>query len=286
MADISAKDVAALRKVTGAGMMDCKKALAENDGDMEAAKNWLREKGIAGAAKREGREADQGAIEVQVSAPSNGNGVAVIVELNCETDFVAKGDVFKNALSSLTQVVADQGDTDLGAKKVNGEPVDEFVKGLSGSLGEKIELGRVHRFESADGLLDGYKHIQNERGTVGVIVELGGVDKTNANAIEVAHDIALHIASAAPRYVTRDDVPSEDVERERAIFEAQTKEEGKPEQAWPKIVEGKLGGYFKTVALVEQAFVKDNKMTIGKLVETLGPNAVVRRFARVKIGED
>jgi elongation factor Ts len=281
MADISAKDVAALRKLTGAGMMDCKKALAENDGDMEAAKNWLREKGIAGAAKREGREADQGAIEVLVE----GN-VAVIVELNCETDFVAKGDVFKNALSSLTQVVADEGDTDLGAKKVNGEPVDEFVKGLSGSLGEKIELGRVHRFESADGLLDGYKHIQNERGTVGVIVELGGVDKTNANAIEVAHDIALHIASAAPRYVTRDDVPSADVERERAIFEAQTKEEGKPEQAWPKIVEGKLGGYFKTVALVEQAFVKDNKMTIGKLVETLGPNAVVRRFARVKIGED
>jgi elongation factor Ts len=281
MADISAKDVAALRKATGAGMMDCKKALAETNGDFDAAKDWLREKGIAGAAKRAGREADQGAIEVQVA----GN-VAALVELNCETDFVAKGDVFKTALGSLTKLVHDEGETDLGAKSVNGEPVDEFVKGLSGSLGEKIEIGRVFRFESADGLLDGYKHIQNERGTVGVLVELGGVDRNDAKASEVAHDIALHIASAAPRYVTRDDVPADDVAKEKAILEAQTKEEGKPEQAWPKIVEGKLNGFFKTVALVEQPFVKDNKQTIEALVKTLGGNASVRRFARVKIGED
>jgi elongation factor Ts len=281
MADISAKDVAALRKVTGAGMMDCKNALAETNGDMEAAKNWLREKGIAGAARRAEREADQGAVEVLVEA-----NVAALVELNCETDFVAKGDVFKNALASITTLVAEQGETDLSAKKIDGEPVDEFVKGLSGSLGEKIELGRVHRFESADGLLDGYKHIQNERGTVGVLVELGGVDKNDDKAAEVAHDIALHIASAAPRYVTRADVPAEDVAKERAIFEAQTREEGKPEQAWPKIVEGKLNGFFKTVALVEQAFVKDSKQTIEGLVKSLGPDASIRRFARVKIGED
>jgi elongation factor Ts len=281
MADISAKDVAALRKVTGAGMMDCKKALAETGGDFDAAKDWLREKGIAGAAKRAGREADQGAIEVLVE----GN-VGALVELNCETDFVAKGDVFKTALASLTKLVAKEGETDLGAKKVNGEPVDEFVKGLSGSLGEKIEIGRVFRFETADGLLDGYKHIQNERGTVGVLVELGGVDPNDAKAKEVAHDIALHIASAAPRFVTRDDVPADEVAKEKAIFEAQTKEEGKPEQAWPKIVEGKLNGFFKTVALVEQPFVKDNKQTIAALVKSLGGNAAVRRFARVKIGEE
>ena len=281
MADISAKDVAALRKVTGAGMMDCKKALAETNGDFDLAKDWLREKGIAGAAKRAGREADQGAIEVLVE----GN-VAALVELNCETDFVAKGDVFKTALGSLTKLVHDEGETDLGAKKVNGEPVDEFVKGLSGSLGENIQLGRVFRFESNDGLLDGYKHIQNERGTVGVLVELGGVDRNDAKAKEVAHDIALHIASAAPRFVTRDDVPADEVAKEKAIVEAQTKEEGKPEQAWPKIVEGKLNGFFKTVALVEQPFVKDNKQTIEALVKTLGGNASVRRFARVKIGEE
>jgi elongation factor Ts len=281
MADISAKDVAALRKATGAGMMDCKKALAETNGDFDAAKDWLREKGIAGAAKRAGREADQGAVEVLV----DGN-VAALVELNCETDFVAKGDVFKTALGSLTKLVHDEGDADLGAKTVNGEPVDEFVKGLSGSLGEKIEIGRVSRFETADGLLDGYKHIQNDRGTVGVLVELGGVDKNDAKAKEVAHDIALHIASAAPRFVTRDDVPADEVAKEKAVLEAQTKEEGKPEQAWPKIVEGKLNGFFKTVALVEQPFVKDNKQTIEALVKALGGNASVRRFARVKIGED
>jgi elongation factor Ts len=281
MADISAKDVAALRKVTGAGMMDCKKALEETSGDLEAAKDWLREKGIAGAAKRAGREADQGAVEVLVE----GN-VAALVELNCETDFVAKGDVFKQAVSGLTKLVADQGDTDLGGKTYEGAPVDEFVKGLSGTLGEKIEVGRVFRFETDGGLLDGYKHIQNERGTVGVVVELGGVDTNDDTVRSVAHDIALHIASAAPRFVSRDEVPPELVARERDIYEAQTKEEGKPEQAWPKIIEGKLNGFFKTVALVEQAFVKDNKQTIDTVVKSLGPDAHVRGFARVKIGEE
>ena len=281
MADISAKDVAALRKITGAGMMDCKKALLENDGDMERAKDWLREKGIAGAAKRSGRAADQGAIEVLVT-----DNVAAVVELNCETDFVAKGEGFGQSLAGLTKLVVDDGDQDLGAKTINGETVDDYVKGLSGTLGEKIEIGRVFRFETTDGLLDGYKHIQSDRGTVGVIIELGGVDRTNAKAREVAHDIALHIASAAPRYVTRDEVPPEEVARERDIYEVQTREEGKPEQAWPKIIEGKLNGFYKTVALVEQSFVKDNKQTVEAVVKALGPDAHIRGFARVKIGEE
>jgi elongation factor Ts len=281
MADIAAKDVAALRKTTGAGMMDCKKALQECEGDMDAAKLWLREKGLAAAGKREGRDADEGAVEVRVDGS-----VGVIVELNCETDFVAKGEPFQQALAKLTQLVMAEGTDDLGNKTIEGSTVDDFVKGLSGTLGEKMELGRVYRFETQDGVLDGYKHIQNERGTVGVLVELAGVDPADAQARAVAHDIALHIASAAPRFVTRDDVPKDEVERERGVLEAQTKEEGKPEQAWPKIVEGKLNGFFKTVALMEQPFVKDNKQTIGAVVKTLGPNASVRRFARVKIGEE
>jgi elongation factor Ts len=281
MAEISAKDVAALRKITGAGMMDCKKALAEAGGDMDAAKQWLREKGLAAAGKREGRAADQGAIEVRV----DGN-VGVVVELNCETDFVAKGAPFKEALAKLTELVVKEGADDLANKTLDGATVDDFVKGLSGTLGEKMEVGRVHRFATADGLLDGYKHIQNERGTVGVIVEMVGVDADDAKAREVAHDIALHIASAAPRYVSRDDVPADVVEKERAVLEAQTREEGKPEQAWPKIIEGKLNGFFKTIALVDQPFVKDNKQTISALIKTLGPNASVKRFARVKIGEE
>src|SRR5262245_63749491 len=157
MAEISAKDVAALRKTTGAGMMDCKRALEESNGDMDAAKDWLRQKGLAGASKRAGRDANEGAIEVAV----DGN-VGAIVELNCETDFVAKGDVFKRALDGLTRVVLAEGDADIAAKTYEGATVDDYVKGLSGTLGEKIELGRVVRFESADGLLDGYKHVQNE----------------------------------------------------------------------------------------------------------------------------
>jgi elongation factor Ts len=281
MADISAKDVAALRKMTGAGMMDCKRALLENDGDFERAKDWLREKGIAGAAKREGRAADQGAVEVLVTGE-----VGAVVELNCETDFVAKGDAFGKALAALTRLVVDEGDTEIGAKKINGESVDDYIKGLSGTLGEKIELGRVFRFATSDGLLDGYKHVQNDRGTVGVLVELGGVDRGDDRARGTAHDIALHIASAAPRYVTRDEVPAEEVARERDIYAAQTREEGKPEQAWPKIIEGKLNGFYKSVVLVEQSFVKDNKQTIESVVKSLGPEAHVRGFARVKIGEE
>ena len=281
MAEISAKDVAALRKMTGAGMMDCKRALLENDGDFERAKDWLREKGIAGAAKREGRAADQGAVEVLVT-----DDVGAVVELNCETDFVAKGDAFGKALAALTRLVVDEGDTEIGAKKINGESVDDYIKGLSGTLGEKIELGRVFRFATSDGLLDGYKHVQNDRGTVGVLVELGGVDRGDDRARGTAHDIALHVASAAPRYVTRDEVPAEEVARERDIYAAQTREEGKPEQAWPKIIEGKLNGFYKSVVLVEQSFVKDNKQTIESVVKSLGPEAHVRGFARVKIGEE
>ena len=281
MAEVSAKDVAALRKVTGAGMMDCKKALQECEGDMERAKDWLREKGIAGAAKRAGRDADQGSVEVLVEGS-----VGALVELNCESDFVAKGDVFKTAVASLAKIVVEHGESDLGSRTVDGESVDDFVKGLSGKLGENIQLGRVVRFESGDGLIDAYKHVQYERGVMGVLVELGGVDPADAKAREVAHDIALHIASAAPRYVSRDDVPADEVARERDVLAKQTAEEGKPEQAWPKIIEGKLNGFFKTVALLEQSSVKDQKQTIGALVQALGGDATVRRFARVKIGED
>ena len=285
MADISAKDVAALRKATGAGMMDCKQALEETDGAVEAAKLVLREKGLAGAAKRAGREADQGAVDVRVTGT-----VAVVAELNCETDFVAKGDVFKDALDNIGALVEAKGTDDLEHQKLGGETVDDFVKSLSGRLGEKIQLGRIVRFETNDGLLDGYKHVQNERGTIGVIVELGGVDASSAQTRAVAHDIALHIAnkSTAPRYVSRDDFPADVVETERAFHEKQTAEEGKPEAARPKIVEGKMTGFFKGQggALLDQGFVKDNKQTIAALLGTLGKDATVRRFARVEIGAD
>jgi len=239
MAEISAKDIAALRKQTGAGVLDCRTALQETGGDIEAAKDWLRTKGLAGAAKRAGREAQDGAVEVTVEGS-----VGAIVELNCETDFVAKGAEFRALVAALTKIVAEHGDDELESRPYEGGTVGEAVKQLGATLGENVGIGRVARIESADGIVDGYKHVQNERGTIGVLVELGGVDPSDARAQEVAHDVALHIASAAPQYVTRDDVPADVVEKERSVLEELTRNEGKPEQALPKIVEGRLNGFY------------------------------------------
>ena len=283
MPDISAKDVAALRKVSGAGMMDCKRALEESEGDLERAKTWLREKGLAAAGKRAGRAAQQGAVDVFV----DGN-VGAVAELTCETDFVAKGEGFKNTVTTLARQVAEQGE-DIASKPYAGDPsqtVDDIVKGMAGTLGENIGLGRIARFEVSGGLIEGYKHVQQERGTIGVLVELTGVDPSDPKAVEIGHDIALHIASAAPRWVSRDDVPADVIESERAVLETLTRNEGKPEQAIPKIVEGRIGGFYKDNVLVEQGFVRDPKVAVRSLLSGLGAEAKVTRFVRVKVGEE
>jgi elongation factor Ts len=280
MADFSAADVAALRKATGAGMMDCKQALEENDGDMEAAKDWLRSKGKAGAQKREGRSADQGAVEVLVDG-----GVGAIVELTAETDFVAKGADFTGVVAELAKLAVQEGKEELAEIAYEGGTVGEHITQLAAKLGENVALGRVVVYETTDGLLDGYRHNQNDRGVIAVLVELGGVDPTDEHAQDVAHDLALHIASAAPQYLSRDDVPADVINRERAVFEELTRNEGKPENAIPKIVDGRINGFYKDNVLVEQGFIKEPKTTIGQLLSGLGPEAAVRRFARVKIGE-
>jgi elongation factor Ts len=263
--------------------MDCKRALEESEGDLEKAKTWLREKGLAAAGKRAGRAAEQGAVDVAV----DGN-VGAVVELTCETDFVAKGEGFKSTVATLAKQVADQGE-EIASKPYAGDSsqtVDEYVKHMAGTLGENIGLGRIARYEVAGGLIEGYKHIQNERGTIGVLVELAGVDPSDPKAVEVGHDIALHIASAAPRWVNREDVPADVVEAERAVLENLTRNEGKPEQAIPKIVEGRIGGFYKDNVLVEQGYVRDPKVTVGSLLSGLGSDARVSRFIRVKVGEE
>jgi elongation factor Ts len=280
VAEVSAKDVAALRKVTGAGMMDCKKALQETDGDQEAAVDWLRKQGL-GASKRAGRSAEQGTVDVVLE----GN-VAALVELTCETDFVAKGSDFVATVAALAKQVAENGDENLSDQPFEGSTVGDTIALLVAKLGEKIELGRVVRYETTDGVLDGYKHIQNERGTIGVLVELGGVDASDPKASELAHDLALHIASAAPRYVRREDVSADAIEKEREVLTELTRNEGKPEAAIGKIVEGRLNGFYKDYVLLEQGFVRDPKVTVGSLVESLAPGASVRRFTRVKVGEE
>jgi elongation factor Ts len=281
VADVKAADVAALRKATGAGMMDCKKALAETDGDMDEAKDWLRKKGLAGAQKRAGRDAENGAIDVLVDG-----GVGAVLELTAETDFVAKSSEFTEAVGKLAQLAVDQKSDDIANAPYEGSTVAEWVTQFASKVGENVGLGRVVVYETTDGLLDGYRHIQFDRGTIGVLVELGGVDASDANAQEVAHDIALHVASAAPRYVSRDDVPADVIEKERAVLEELSRNEGKPEAALPKIIEGRLNGFFKDNCLLEQGFVREPKTTVAALLKTVGDGVTVRRFARVKIGEE
>ena len=266
MANYSAKDVQRLRQLTGVGMMDAKKALDQNDGDFEAATKWLREQGLAQSAKRSDRANQQGAI-----AAANTGSAAAIVELKSETDFVAKSPEFAALAHEMAQAVAERGES----------ATDEFKEQLDGmriSLKENIDLGRVVRFEAEDGnVLDTYLHVQNDRGVNGVIVELTGGDRT------IAHDVALHIAAARPQWLTKDDVPAERVESEREVLTALTRNEGKPEQALPKIVEGRMGGFFKENVLGDQVYMgppREGKKTVQDL---LG-GATIVRFAQIEIG--
>lgn len=263
MANFSAKDVQTLRQATGAGMMDAKKALTENDGDFEAAAQWLREKGLAKVAKLSDRDNSQGTVAVAVE----GNAGA-IVELKCETDFAAKAEDFVSLVGELTDLVLESGED---AVVQRADALDQ----LKVTKKENIELGRIIRFEAADGnVLDSYLHVQDGRGVNAVLVELSGGTQ------ELAHDIAVHIAFTKPPYLTRDEVPADEIEKERQALLEITKAEGKPEQAWPKIVEGRLTGWFKERVLMDQAFVRDEKQTITQL---LG-GATLVRFAQVYIG--
>ncbi|MDP9070123.1 MAG: translation elongation factor Ts [Actinomycetota bacterium] len=263
MAEFTARDVKRLRDATGAGMMDAKRALVESDGDFEAGARWLREKGLGKAAGRAGRENTEGAVALAQSGS-----VAVLVELKCETDFVAKSPDFVNLANDLAQLVAESGED---AVKEKADALDD----LKVTLKENIELGRVVRFDAAPGnVLDSYLHVQSDRGRNGVLVELQGGSQ------ELAHDIAVHIAFARPRHLSREDVAESEVAAEREVIEALARNEGKPDQALPKIVEGRLNGWFKERCLLEQPFVKDEKRTIQQLLD----GAVVVRYAQVEIG--
>jgi elongation factor Ts len=263
MADFTATDVKRLRDQTGAGMMDAKKALVETEGDFGAAAKWLREKGLASAGQRAGRESSQGAV-----ALARAGNVAALVELKCETDFVAKSPDFVSLANDLAQLVADEGEPAIEARK-------DDVDNLKLTLKENISLGRVVRFEAAEGnVLDTYLHVQSGRGVNAVLVELAGGDR------ELAHDIAVHAAFAKPVYLTRDEVPEETVAEERATYEAQARNSGKPEAALAKIVDGMLTGWFKERVLLDQPFAKDDKQSVQQV---LGDTRVVR-FAQVVIG--
>ena len=259
----TAKDVQALRQATGAGMMDAKRALEATDGDMEVAKNWLREQGLAASAKRDDRENTQGVVALVLD-----DQVGALVELKCETDFVAASEHFKLEAQQLARVVAAKGEDAVGDRH-------DRIEDLKITLKEKIEVGRVVRLEAGPGeVIDSYLHIQGGRGVNGVLVVVAGGSQ------HLAHDIAVHVAFARPKYLSRDDVPADIVEAERQTLEAITRNEGKPEQAIGKIVDGRLGGFYKTIVLLDQPYAKDDKQTINQL---LGPARIVH-FAQVEIG--
>ena len=260
---INAKDVQALRQATGAGMMDCKKALEESAGDVEAAKKWLREKGLSATAKRADRENTQGVVALSIECP-----LAAIVKLKCETDFVAASEQFVAEADELAKLVRTKGVAAVGERAKQLEDLQILLK-------EKIELGEVVRFEAAAGnIMDSYLHLQGGRGVNVVLVEMSGASE------ELAHDIAVHIAFARPKYLTRDEVPAEVVAAERATLEVATRNEGKPEAAIAKIVDGKLNGFFKDLCLLEQPYARDDKKSVKQVIG----NASIVRFAQVEIG--
>lgn len=294
---IQASDVKALREKTGAGMMDCKKALTDADGDMEKAIVILREKGLASAAKKAGRIAAEGIVESFLAVPSGAQaGGGVLLEINCETDFVAKTDLFRKLVKDVAQHVWEKNPADVDAllsqpfAKDAGKTVATFVNEKVGEIGEKLDIRRFTRYAvEGTGLVESYIHMG---GKIGVLVELGCDSEAiagNAALKTFARDIAMQIAAANPLYLDPSQVPQSVLEQEKEILRAQALSEGKPENIVDKMVQGRIQKYYKDFCLVDQAFVKDpeksvKKLTAEKSVE-LGGKIEIRRFVRYEMGE-
>ncbi|RSS82629.1 translation elongation factor Ts [Streptomyces sp. WAC06614] len=276
MANYTAADVKKLRELTGAGMMDCKKALDEADGNVDKAVEALRIKGQKGVAKREGRSAENGAV---VSLIADDATSGVLVELKCETDFVAKGDKFQDVAKAIAAHVAATKPADIAALLASeieaGKTVQAFVDEANANLGEKIVLDRFAQYDN--GYVHAYMHrtMPDLPPQIGVLVEL---DKES----DVARGVAQHIAAFAPKYLSKDDVPAEVVETERRVAEETTRAEGKPEAALPKIVEGRINGFFKEATLLGQPYALDNKKTVQQILDEAG--VTLKRFTRIKVG--
>ncbi|HWG94283.1 MAG TPA: translation elongation factor Ts [Mycobacteriales bacterium] len=272
---ISAADIKRLREATGAGMTDCKNALVEADGDFDKAVEQLRIKGLKGVAKREGRSASNGLVAAKLDGTSG-----TLLELNCETDFVAKGERFQALAEQVVTAAAGVNDvTALQDVTVDGKSVKDVLDEANATLGEKIEVRRVASLSGDHVGLYLHKTNPDLPPQVGVLVALTG----SGDLEQVGKDVAQHIAAFAPRFANREEVSEDVVAKEREIAEATAREEGKPEQALPKIVEGRVNGFFKENVLVEQAFAKDAKKTVGKVLEEAG--ARVTGFARFKVGQ-
>ncbi|MCB0900092.1 MAG: elongation factor Ts [Actinobacteria bacterium] len=277
MMAVSAADVKRLREMTGAGMMDCKKALEEADGDFDKAVEILRVHGAKGVTKRAERTASNGLVTSYIEGTQHG----VLLELNCETDFVAKTPAFQQIAADVSAFVAAKQPADvaelLGLELEADKTIQQLLDEANASMGEKIEIRRFERF--ADGYVTVYLHKHDPAlpPSVGALVE------TDVANEEVGKNVAQHIAAMSPLYLSREDVPEDTVANERRIAEETAREEGKPEQALPKIIEGRVNGFFKDVCLLEQPWVRDNKKTIGAYLQENGVQ--VTKFARFKVGQ-
>jgi len=274
MAAISAAQVKELRERTGAGMMECKKALVEVDGDLESAIDLMRKTGLAKADKKAGRTAAEGLVVARRSADGH---CAVLVEVNCETDFVAKNEDFQAFALTLADLVLEQDPADLDAvlssTLPDGQTVDERRRELVAKIGENIAVRRFQRYESKSGAVNAYLH----GGRIGVLVELAGGDDG------LAKDIAMHVAASNPSYNTEDEVPAAVLDREKEILSAQARDSGKPENIIEKMVEGRLRKFLAEITLIGQPFVKDPDQSVRQLLEA--HDTAVRRFVRLELGE-
>ncbi|MEV0265362.1 translation elongation factor Ts [Streptomyces sp. NPDC050617] len=283
MANTTAADVKKLRELTGAGMMDCKKALDEAEGSVDKAVEILRVKGQKGVAKRESRSAENGAV---VSLIADDKTSGVLLELKCETDFVAKGDKFVAVADALAAHVAKTAPADIETLRASeiepGKTVQAYVDEANATLGEKIVLDRFAQYSG--GYVAAYMHRTSPDlpPQVGVLVELDKGTASDEAAAEAAKDVAQHIAAFAPKFLTREEIPAETVENERRVAEATAREEGKPEAALERIVEGRVTGFFKESVLLDQPFAKDNKKTVQKVLDEAG--VTLKHFARFRVG--
>ncbi|MDD7541130.1 MAG: translation elongation factor Ts [Mobiluncus porci] len=279
MANYSMQDLKDLREETGAGLADVKKALEEANGDREKALEIIRVKGLKSLSKREGRSAGMGLIGAKVTDTKTGQR-GTMVEVNAETDFVVKTDKFINMADKILEAAAESGAEtvdDLMKAKTDDGTVKDTLDAVAAIIGEKLDVANVRQLEGE--AVDVYLHksSQDLPPTVGVMVA------TDKAAASVAHDVAMHIAAYSPEYLTREEIPADVVEKERNTLTETTKAEGKPEAAIAKIVEGRMNGFYKENVLLDQAFAKDPKTTVGKIVE--GTKGQVTGFARLQAGE-
>jgi len=278
---ISAQQVKELRDLTGAGMMDCKKALVETDGDLDAAVEYLQKKGIAAAAKKADRVAAEGLVDSWLSEDAS---QGVVVEVNCETDFVSRNDQFQEFVSTITETIGASDASTLEealALEVDGETIESLTKETISTIGENIQLRRFDRFVESEGIVATYIHAGSQ---IGVLVDVRVEGEATDEVSEFARDVAMHVAAMNPGYLRTEDIDPDAAAKQEEIFAAQIAEEGKPEHIVPRIVEGKMGKWKREQSLLEQPFVKDSDVTVGEHQDRVG-GVQIARFVRYEVGE-